>query len=34
MSPGRSDLGSDLDNLFASPSTNVFEVKATVRLGD
>jgi hypothetical protein len=32
--PGRSDLGSDLDNLFASPSTNVFEVKATIRLGD
>ncbi len=34
MNPGRSDLGSDLDDLFASPSTNVFEVKATIRLGD
>lgn len=32
--PSRSDLGRDLDNLFASPSTNVFEVKATIRLGD
>jgi hypothetical protein len=32
--PGRSDLGRDLDELFASPSTNVFEVKATIRLGD
>ena len=34
MNPGRSDLGGDLDDLFASPSTNVFEVKATIRLGD
>ena len=34
LSPGRADLGSDLDDLFASPSTNVFEVKATIRLGD
>jgi hypothetical protein len=34
LSPGRSDLGRDLDDLFASPSTNVFEVKATIRLGD
>ena len=33
MNPGRSDLGSDLDDLFASPSTNVFEVKATVARG-
>jgi len=32
--PGGSDLGRDLDDLFASPSTNVFEIKATVRLGD
>jgi hypothetical protein len=32
--PGRSDLGRDLDDLFASPSTSVFEVKATIRLGD
>ena len=32
--PSRSDLGRDLDELFASPSTNVFEVKATIRLGD
>ena len=32
--PGRADLGSDLDDLLASPSTNVFEVKATIRLGD
>jgi hypothetical protein len=34
MNPGRSNLESDLDDLFASPSTNVFEVKATIRLGD
>jgi len=34
MNPGRADLGSDLDDLFGSPSTNVFEVKATIRLGD
>jgi hypothetical protein len=34
MNPGRADLASDLDDLFGSPSTNVFEVKATVRLGD
>jgi hypothetical protein len=34
MNPGRSDLGSDLDDLFGSPATNVFEVKATIRLGD
>jgi len=32
--PRGSDLGRDLDDLFASPSTNVFEIKATVRLGD
>ncbi|HXK10468.1 MAG TPA: DUF5916 domain-containing protein [Vicinamibacteria bacterium] len=34
LNPGRSDLGRDLDDLFASPSTNVFEVKATFRVGD
>ena len=34
MNPGRSDLGGDLDDLLGSPSTNVFEVKATIRLGD
>ena len=34
MNPGRADLGSDLDDLFGSPSANVFEVKATIRLGD
>jgi hypothetical protein len=34
INPGNSDLGRDLDDLFASPSTNVFEVKATLRLGD
>ena len=34
MNPGRSDLGGDLDDLFGSPSANVFEVKATIRLGD
>jgi hypothetical protein len=33
LDPGRSDLGRDLDELFASPSTNVFEVKATIRVG-
>lgn len=33
-SAGGTDLGRDLDELLASPSTNVFEVKATVRLGD
>jgi hypothetical protein len=32
--PAGADLGRDLDDLFASPSTNVFEIKATVRLGD
>jgi hypothetical protein len=32
--PGGADLARDLDDLFASPSVNVFEVKATVRLGD
>ncbi len=34
LAPGRSDLGRDLDDLFASPATSVFEVKATIRLGD
>jgi hypothetical protein len=34
LAPGRSDLGRDLDDLFASPSTSVLEVKATIRLGD
>jgi Domain of unknown function (DUF5916) len=34
VNPGGTDLSRDLDELFASPSTNVFEVKATVRLGD
>jgi hypothetical protein len=34
LNPGRSDLGRDLDDLLASPSTNVFEVKATFRVGD
>jgi hypothetical protein len=34
LNPGRSDLGRDLDELLDSPSTNVFEVKATFRMGD
>jgi hypothetical protein len=34
LNPGSTDLGQDIDELFASPSTNVFEVKATIRLGD
>ncbi len=34
LNPGGTDLGQDIDELFASPSTNVFEVKATIRLGD
>jgi hypothetical protein len=34
QNPGNSDLGNDLDQLLASPSSNVFEVKATIRLGD
>jgi hypothetical protein len=34
LNPGSTDLGQDVDALFGSPSSNVFEVKATVRLGD
>jgi hypothetical protein len=34
LHPGSADLGQDIDALLASPSTNVFEVKATIRLGD
>jgi hypothetical protein len=34
LAAGRSDLGRDLDALLASPATCVFEVKATIRLGD
>jgi hypothetical protein len=31
--PGTSDLGNDLDDLLASPSANVFAVKASFRIG-
>jgi hypothetical protein len=31
--PGEADLGQDIDSLLDSPPTNVFEVKATIRLG-
>jgi hypothetical protein len=34
VNPGGTDLGQDLDTLFASPATDAFQVKATFRLGD
>jgi hypothetical protein len=34
VNPGATDLGQDLDALFASPPTDAFQIKATFRLGD